>query len=432
VGLDFLAHPFWDRYLEFEERAEQPDHIFKILERVIQIPQHQYARYFDRFRTMALSRPIDELAPADVIAQIQTELATDSAHTEKGAAEVERDLRAGIDAHHLKLFQRTQIETTKRWTYEAEIKRPYYHVLDLDEAQISNWQMYLDYEEAEGDYNRVKFLYERCLVTCANYDDFWSRYVRWTLSQQDKPQQIRDEEARNIYARACCFYVPIARHSIRLSYARFEESLGKADMAIAIHEAILMQMPGHLETIISLANTHRRQNGVDAAVDTLTTYAGSIEDDINTRGALVAELARLTWKIKGDVGAARKIFQDQQRWFPDSVKFWGDFFDFELAQPTSAADEATRSQSIRAVFNDIRYKSQLPPEMIKSLAMKYFDYLLERGDKAAVEEYVNLDREINGPASVAAKQPDPAPVATEMKDMVVDHPMGLENGDAPP
>jgi len=52
VGLDFLAHPFWDNYLEFEERAEAQDKIFSILERVVKIPMHQYARYFERYRQM--------------------------------------------------------------------------------------------------------------------------------------------------------------------------------------------------------------------------------------------------------------------------------------------------------------------------------------------------------------------------------------------
>jgi hypothetical protein len=35
--LDFLAHPFWDKYLEFEERLEAPEKIFAILDRVIKL-----------------------------------------------------------------------------------------------------------------------------------------------------------------------------------------------------------------------------------------------------------------------------------------------------------------------------------------------------------------------------------------------------------
>ena len=49
VGLDFLAHPFWDKYIEFEERLEAYDKIFAILNCVVHIPIHHYARYFERF-----------------------------------------------------------------------------------------------------------------------------------------------------------------------------------------------------------------------------------------------------------------------------------------------------------------------------------------------------------------------------------------------
>ncbi|KAI8846929.1 hypothetical protein BC829DRAFT_491006 [Chytridium lagenaria] len=40
----------------------------------------------------------------------------------------------------------------KRWVFEAEIKRPYFHIKPLDDAQVANWRKYLDFEENEGDY----------------------------------------------------------------------------------------------------------------------------------------------------------------------------------------------------------------------------------------------------------------------------------------
>ncbi|KAF7188085.1 Pre-mRNA-processing factor 39 [Pseudocercospora fuligena] len=403
VGLDFLAHPFWDKYLEFEERLEAHDKIFAILDRIIHIPLHQYARYFERYRSMAAQRPVTELAPEDVITQLRGEIAREG-QKQKGASDGERELRARIDAFHMEAFNRTQSETTKRWTYEQEIKRPYYHVTELDEPQLTNWEKYLDFEEIEGDYTRTKFLYERCLVTCANYDQFWYRYARWTLGQTEKPKEVRNEEARIIFNRASSVFVPISRPDIRLSYARFEESLGKADTAIAIHESILLNVPGHLETIVSLVNVHRRQYGIDAATNVLSTFVENQEYSSYTRGALVAELARLTWKVKGDVDGARKIFSSQQQAFLDCRKFWVDYFEFERDQPTSQQDESARHQRIKEVYDAIRSKSHLSPSTIRDLSGYYFDYLLERGGKDAMGEFVALDKEINGPFSVASAQ----------------------------
>ena len=48
VGLDFLAHIFWDKYIEFEESRDAHDRVLSLLERIIRIPLHQYAKFFDK------------------------------------------------------------------------------------------------------------------------------------------------------------------------------------------------------------------------------------------------------------------------------------------------------------------------------------------------------------------------------------------------
>ncbi|KAL4893851.1 dead box ATP-dependent rna helicase [Aspergillus ambiguus] len=402
VGLDFLAHPFWDKYIEFEERVEAFDRIFSILGRVIHIPMHQYARYFERYRQLAQTRPVVELAPQETLSQFRAELDAASAHVAPGAkadAEVERDLRLRVDGYHLEIFSKTQTETTKRWTYESEIKRPYFHVTELDEGQLSNWGKYLDFEESEGSYSRTQFLYERCLVTCAHYDEFWQRYARWMAAQPGK-----EEEVRNIYQRASCLYVPIANPAIRLQYAYFEEMAGRVDVAKEIHGAILITLPNHVETIVSLANMSRRHGGLEAAIEVYKTQLDSTECDLATKAALVAEWARLLWKIKGSPEEARQVYQTNQQYYLDSRAFWTSYLMFELEQPTSAATENVQYDRIKQVVEDIRSKSALAIDAVKELVQIYMVYLLERGTKDAAKEYMTLDREVHGPASVAHPQ----------------------------
>ncbi|BCR83224.1 putative mRNA splicing protein (Prp39) [Aspergillus chevalieri] len=411
VGLDFLAHPFWDKYIEYEERVESFDKIFEILGRVIHIPMHQYARYFERYRQMAQTRPVAELASPEILSQYRAEIEAASAHIPPGAkveAEIERDIRLRVDGHHLEIFSKTQTETTKRWTYESEIKRPYFHVTELDEGQLSNWKKYLDFEESEGSYPRTQFLYERCLVTCAHYDEFWQRYARWMAAQPNK-----EEEVRSIYQRASCLYVPIANPATRLQYAYFEEMAGRVDVAKDIHEAILIHLPNHIETIVSLANTSRRHGGLDAAIEVYKTELDSPQCDMATKAALVAEWARLLWKIKGSPEEARQVFQGNQQYYLDSRAFWSSYLTFELDQPTSAATESVQYERIKQVVEDIRSKSALSTEVVKELVQIYMTYLLERGTNDAAKEYMTLDREVHGPASVAttrtggAAQPAP-------------------------
>jgi pre-mRNA-processing factor 39 len=392
--LDFLAHPFWDKYLEFEDRLEAHDRIFAILDRVVKIPMHQYARYFERFRQMAHTRPLQELLPAETLSRFRAEVEAENASYQagpKGELEIERELRTKIDNFHLEIFTRTQAETTKRWTYESEIKRPYFHVTELDHQQLANWRKYLDFEEAEGDYIRSVFLYERCLVTCAFYDEFWFRYARWMSAQEGK-----QEEVRNIYQRASTLYVPISRPGVRLQYAYFEEMSERADVARDIHQAILDRMPGHVETVISWANLERRQSGLEAAIEVFKAQIDNTAVDIFAKAAFVVEWAILLWKIQGSVDEARQVFQKNQQWYLQSRHFWAKYLEFELAQPTSAATEADHRARIKQIYDDMIKKSHMTLPTKRDLSNIYLVYLQERGSKEAMKEFLRVDRELYG------------------------------------
>ena len=393
VGLDFLAHPFWDKYIEYEERQEAPEKVFAILSRVIHIPMHQYARYYEKFRTQSHLRPLTELVTADIVSQFRAEAEAEAAPygVVKTELEVERDIRAKIDAMFYEVFQKTQTETTKRWTYESEIKRPYFHVTELESQQLVNWRKYLDFEEAEGDISRVTSLYERCLVTCAFYDEFWFRYARWMLAQENK-----EEEVRNIYLRGATLFVPISRPGIRLQFAYFEEMCGRVDVARAIHEAVLLKLPNCVEAIVSWGNLERRQSGLEAAIEVYKAQIDSPEVDIFTKAALVTEWANLLWTVKGSVDEARTVFLKNVQWYADSRHFWQKWLDFELAQPTSIEQEAEHSERIKTVFDEMRTRSRMSAATKKELYEVYLSYLQQRGGKEAMKQFLLIDREMFG------------------------------------
>lgn len=373
---------------------ESHDKIFAILGRVIKVPMHQYARYFEKFRQLAHNRPLIELLPEDTLAEFRAQVESESEGFQagpKGEMEIDRELRAKIDAFHLDIFTRTQTETTKRWTYESEVKRPYFHVTELDHGQLANWRKYLDFEEAEGDYIRSVFLYERCLVTCAFYDEFWFRYIRWMSAQEGK-----QEEVRNIYQRASTLYVPISRPGIRLQYAYFEEMSDRFDIARDIHEAILDRMPGHVETIVSWANLERRQKGLEAAIQVYKAQIDNPAVDLFAKAAFVVEWAILLWKVKGSVDEARQVFQKNQQWYLQSRHFWQKYFEFEIAQPTSAEMESEHYTRIKQIHDDMVKKSWMNLSTKKELTNIYFVYLQERGTQDAMKEFLQIDRELSG------------------------------------
>jgi len=57
----------------------------------------------------------------------------------------------------------------------VQIKRPYFHVKPLEKGQLKNWKDYLDYEIEQGDRDRIIVLFERCLIACALYDEYWTK-----------------------------------------------------------------------------------------------------------------------------------------------------------------------------------------------------------------------------------------------------------------
>lgn len=394
VGLDFLAHPFWDKYIEYEERQEAQDKIYAIHARIIRIPMHQYARYYERFRSLSHSQPITEIVPAEDLERFRAEVEAENVAfggAPKPELEIERDVRAKIDAMFYEIFTTTQTEVSKRWTYESEIKRPYFHVTPLEHKDLANWRKYLDFEEAEGDFARTVALYERCLVTCAYYDDLWFRYARWMSGQEGK-----EEEVRNIYVRASTMFVPISRPGIRLQWAYFEESTGRVDVALDIHDAILLRLPDCVEVIVSWANVQRRQNGIDAAIEVYKNQIDSPTVDLYTKAALVAEWALLLWKAKGSAEEAREVFTKNVTWYGDSRLFWDRWFQFELEQPTNAETEAQHGECMKKVFDELRERSRLSAPVKKDLVQIYLNYLVERGDKNAMKVFLQIDREIFG------------------------------------
>ena len=83
----------------------------------------------------------------------------------------------------------------KRAEFEDKIKRSYFHIKPLDLKQLKNWEAYLDFEIADGDHQRIVVLFERCLVVCALYEQFWAKYARY-LEKYHSAGAVRERRAK--------------------------------------------------------------------------------------------------------------------------------------------------------------------------------------------------------------------------------------------
>ena len=91
-----------------------------------------------------------------------------------------------------------------------QIKRPYFHAKPLDKHQLQNWHDYLDFEVAQGDHRRTVFLFERCVIACAMYEEFWLK-VRLTHCST-----VQDAGALLGY-QACALVCSAVQHFFRVS-----------------------------------------------------------------------------------------------------------------------------------------------------------------------------------------------------------------------
>ena len=82
----------------------------------------------------------------------------------------------------------------KRLKYEDKIKRPYFHVKPLALKQLKNWDSYLDYEIKDGNHERIVVLFERCLIPCAKYEQFWAKYAQYLEDRMNKGLEQNNDQ----------------------------------------------------------------------------------------------------------------------------------------------------------------------------------------------------------------------------------------------
>jgi pre-mRNA-processing factor 39 len=96
-------------------------------------------------------------------------------------------------------------------------------------------------------------LYERCLIACANYPEYWIRYV------QRMEVEGNLDLANNALTRATTVFVK-RRPEVHLFAARFREQEGDVKGARSAYEVLSSELaPGLLGATVKHANFEHRQ-----------------------------------------------------------------------------------------------------------------------------------------------------------------------------
>jgi len=223
------------------------------------------------------------------------------------------------------------------------VKRPYFHVKPLDGMQLANWNDYLSYEEEHGDENSIVRLYERCLIPCAYYPNFWMRYAR-CMERLQGPQVARD-----IFHRATRIHLK-RNHELFLALARFEQHNGNLGAAREAYRHLREEVaPGLLCATVELANLERRDGQAIRAKEIYETAIAAEQakgKESKSYAYIVNQYATFLDEALNEHDGARALYRAHTTCSPDMIALWEGALHFEQRQQVSVADRLRRAREV--------------------------------------------------------------------------------------
>lgn len=320
---------------------------------MLAFPLRDLDQNWESYQTYVLTRPLQEILVQGEEFILQEQI-DDMEKKKKVLAN-----REGLYKHNVK-------EVSKRKNFETAIMRSYFHNQPLDDVQLDNWRNYLDFEEKEGNNSIIIRLYERCLVPCAQYFEFWQRYTYYL----EKTNQI--DQARNAYQRVTSIFLK-KRHEPYIAFAEFEEAQGNFDSARKIFEQICVK--GNVESIIRYVYFEQRQSSIDEAVKIFDKFEKTIDEKSHPFYLLI----KAQFLEKFNVEKAREVYQSLCSQYILPV-IWISYAEFEI-----------KNSKDPKVVNEIFEKSVSFEKMSRTdkieLMTRHHEYLLSIGAK----EFRNLE-----------------------------------------
>ncbi|KAG9447513.1 hypothetical protein H6P81_013641 [Aristolochia fimbriata] len=343
VGKDYLCHLLWDRYLEFEYSQKEWARVAYIYIRILRFPIKKLGSYYESFKRL-VSMWEEEIKFVDnSSSELHSEALPDGdtkeivAYQEQEILNVIKDLMdppvGSLWKSSLKkylcigeyFYEKSSNLNVKISCFEGCIRRPYFHVKLLDDSQIQNWHEYLDFVETQEDFDWTVKLYERCLIPCANYPEFWIRYVE--LMEEKGGREL----ANLALARATQTFIK-AVPGIHLFCARYKERIGDIIGARAAFQRCNSDIASQfIENVKRQANMERRQGNVEAALDIYKKAIGRAKEMHNSHAVsvLYVQFFQFTYMVTGDADSARDVLISGLHYLPQSKLLLEELIHFE-------------------------------------------------------------------------------------------------------
>lgn len=405
AGEEFRADKLWDAYIEWEKSQGQLQRVTALYDRVFMVPTQNYSQHFEKFKQHINSNPIAAVLCTEELLKLRAEVAAAPPGLTSAEAEplitvaspssnppgvdgdadadevapgtenlvapgAESSLTSQDDAETIairgkvisarqKVYTTLEEEVRKRWPFEEAIKRPYFHVKPLERVQLKNWREYLDFELSNGDHKRVVILFERCVIACALYEDFWQRFATYMEGHSV-------EACRHVYERACTIHLP-RKPSINLAWAAFEEQQGNAAKASEILAELDKAVPGIIMVKLKRINLERRRGNFEGT-SALYEEAMNETSDQELATFFAIRYSRFLSKVMGNVDKARVMLKGALEKDKENKRLYLQLLDIELgACPVS-------EEKVEEVF-DLVKNSELDTEVKQGFSQRQIEFL---------------------------------------------------------
>ncbi|KAK6481532.1 pre-mRNA-processing factor 39-like [Huso huso] len=382
AGTDFRSDRLWEAYINWETELGNLREVTAVYDRLLGIPTQLYSHHFQRFREHIQNNLPKQFLSVDEFVKLRRELASVNGHGGEDAS-LEDDIPPGIEditdpakliteienmRHRViesrqEVFNHNEHEVSKRWTFEEGIKRPYFHVKPLEKAQLNNWKEYLDFEIENGTPERVAVLFERCLVACALYEEFWVKYAKYLENHSI-------EGVRHVYMKACTVHLP-KKPTVHLLWSAFEEQQGNIEEARGILKTFEETVPGLAMVRLRRVSLERRHGNLEEA-ESLLREAIKNGKTASVSSFYSIKLARLLFKVQKSLQRAREVLLEAiER--DESPKLYLNLLEIEFSGDLKLNEEHILSCFDRAV------NSSLPVETRISFSQRKVEFLEDFG-----------------------------------------------------
>lgn len=199
IGYHYLGSIIFDKYLKFLETNKLVKEYHLLLRKIIEIPQHDYLKYFQKFLHLIQNADLDTIKY--IISK--NDLQRDFKLTWNDLLKNENFhyLKTELRKKFLDLFITIQYHSWKFYYYEKNLTTHYF-IPDqkITRLELQTWRSYLEYVETlnlkiatkEKEISLIKnnntlidTLYNRCLIPTASYQFFWIKLSNYYLNYND-------------------------------------------------------------------------------------------------------------------------------------------------------------------------------------------------------------------------------------------------------